>query len=54
MVTSVPAGPDAGLTLEMLGGGVPVLLAGRNAASAAPQMSDAFNAPFADTDPAST
>jgi hypothetical protein len=51
IVTDVPTTPDAGVTLVMLGAGLPPL-AGRKAAMAAPQMSELLSVPFADTGPA--
>ena len=51
IVTDVPTTPDVGVTLVMLGAGVPPL-AGRKAAMAAAQMSELFSVPFADTGPA--
>jgi hypothetical protein len=52
IVTCVPTAPDAGLTLVIPGVVPPPPLAGLNAAMAAPQMSEVFNVPLAETGPA--
>ena len=52
IVTAVPAAPDVGFRLVMLGAVPPPPVPARNAASTAPQMSEVFNVPLADTGPA--
>ena len=52
IVTEVPTAPDVGFTLVIAGIGPPPPTAGRNAARAAPQVSELFSVPLADTGPA--